>query len=262
MLWDEYYDGVTRWAASTAVSRMSQLESFGPPEEIVDAIDIIGYDDRKGATRLLKKALRAGVRFTGEQLSDLSSVCEEEVIRQAIQTAAPHFTAADLEALCGYEDDDVLIALAKKHHLPLPESLADWEYDAEPDMTPAELAAEYDYILDCLQNAHALLKKAYQFSLIDTSRKKRSATVAKYACIADAQTYISAALDAWSLLDIPSQDKQPLHGIWPNISNATMWQNYLFQGFFTNMLVKRQIRNVIKNIETAHRMIRRLRSAL
>ena len=125
-----------------------------------------------------------------------------------------------------------------------------------------ELAAAYDYILACLQNAHGLLKKAYQFSLIDTSSKERAATVVKYACIADAQSYISSALDSWNLLDVPHQDKLPLRGIWPNISNSTMWQNYLFEGFITNMLVKREIRKVMKNIDTALNMIRKLRNAL
>ena len=81
----------------------------------------------------------------------------------------------------------------------------------------------------------------------------------KYACIADAQSHIANALDAWNLLDVPSRDKQPLRGIWPNISNSTMWQNYLFEGFFTNLLVKREIRKVLENIETAHTAIRKLR---
>ena len=270
MLWEEYYDKLGDWATSTAVSRMSKLESFGPPDEIIDAINTIGFDDKKGATRLLKKAIAAGVKFTGDQLSELYLICDEDVINHAIQTSSPHFKTEDLDALYGFRDEEVLIDIAKKQKIRIPESLADYaevseedfEEDVEPPITAEELAAEYDYILDCLQNAHGLLKKAYQFSLIDTNRKKRAATVLKYACIADAQSYISAALDTWNLLDLPNQDKQPLRGIWPNISNSTMWQNYLFEGFFTNMLVKREIRKVMKNIEAAYNMIRKLRNNL
>ena len=84
----------------------------------------------------------------------------------------------------------------------------------------------------------------------------------KYAFIADAQSHIGKALDAWNLLEIPNYDKQPLRGIWPNISNSVMWQNYLFEGFLINMAVKRQIRTVMKNIETAYRLIRKLRDSL
>jgi hypothetical protein len=268
MLWEEYYDKLGDWATSTAVSRISRLESFGPPDEIIDVINTIGFDDEKGATRLLKKAIAAGVKFTGDQLSELYLICDEEVIDHAIQASSDHFKTADIEALYGFGDEEVLADIANKHKIQLPESLADYAetFEANPEdelpITPAELASGYDYILDCLQNAHGLLKKAYQFSLIDTNRKKRAATVVKYACIADAQSYLSTALDSWTLLDVPDQDKQPLRGIWPNISNSTMWQNYLFEGFLTNIMVKREIRNVLKNIETAYNLIRKLRSNL
>ena len=63
MLWEEYYDKLGDWATSTAVSRISKLESFGPPNEIIDAINTIGFEDEKGATRLLKKAITAGMEF-------------------------------------------------------------------------------------------------------------------------------------------------------------------------------------------------------
>lgn len=270
MLWEEYYDKLGDWATSTAVSRMSTLESFGPPDEIIDAINTIGFDDEKGATRLLKKAINAGVKFTGDQLSELFLICDEEVINLAIETSSRHFKTEDLDALYGFRDEEVLIDIANKQKIQIPESLADYaeafeedpEEDDAPPITSVELADVYDYILDCLQNAHGLLKKAYQFSLIDTNRKKRAATVVKYACIADAQSYISTALDSWNSLDIPNQDKQPLRGIWPSISNSTMWQNYLFEGFFTNMLVKREIRKVMKNIEAAYNMVQKLRNEL
>ena len=63
MLWEEYYDKLGDWATSTAVSRISKLESFGPPNEIIAAINTIGFEDEKGATRLLKKAITAGMEF-------------------------------------------------------------------------------------------------------------------------------------------------------------------------------------------------------
>ena len=270
MLWEEYYDKLGDWATSTAVSRMSGLESFGPPDEVIDAINTIGFDDEKGATRLLKKAIKAGVKFTGDQLSELYLICDENVINRAIQSSSCHFKTEDLDALYGFHDEEALIDIAKKQKIQIPESLADYadileedfEEDVEPPMTREELAAAYDYILDCLQNAHRLLKKAYQFSLIDTSRKKRAATVVKYANIADAQSYISAALDSWDELDAPNQSSPPLRGIWPNISNSTMWQNYLFEGFFTNLMVKREIRKVMANIENAYGIIQKLRNTL
>ena len=35
MQWDEYYEKIDEWANSTAVNRLSKLDSFGPPEEVV-----------------------------------------------------------------------------------------------------------------------------------------------------------------------------------------------------------------------------------
>ena len=192
------------------------------------------------------------------------------MINHAIQVSSHHFKTEDLDALYGFRDEEVLIDIANKQKIQIPERIADYaevceedlEEDVAPPITAEELASEYDYILGSPQNAHGLLKKAYQFTLIDTNRKKRAATVVKYACIADAQSYISTAFDSWNLLDIPNQNKQPLRGIWPNIRNSTMWKNYLFEGFFTNMLVKREIRKVMKNIETAYNMICKLRNSL
>ena len=45
MLWEEYYDKLGDWATSTAVNRMSKLESFGPPDQIIEAVESIALDD-------------------------------------------------------------------------------------------------------------------------------------------------------------------------------------------------------------------------
>lgn len=270
MLWDEYYDKLWDWATSTAVSRMSQLESFGPADEVIDAINHIGFDDEKGATRLLKKALAAGIKFTGDQLSDLFLICDEDVLNRAVLFSSDQFRTEDLDCLYGFSDEDVLLDIAKKQKLPLPEKLKQYAeniaYDPAEDipqpLTAGELADEYDYILECLTKAQHLLTRAYQFSLIDTAHRKRAATTMKYAFLAEAQSSIAAALDAWNSLDIPQKNKQSLGRIWPAIRNSTLWQNYLFEGFLTNLMVKRQIRTVRENIGSAIRTVRKLRNAL
>lgn len=272
MLWEDYYDKLGDWATSTAVSRISQLESFGPPDELVDAINQIGYDDEKGATRLLKKAISAGVKFTGDQLSELVLICDEEVLNHAIQFSSDQFGTDDLDALYGFRDAEVLIHIAEKQQIPLPDVLADFAaaitYDPEedacvdPPLTPAELIGEYDYILDCLARAHEYLRQAYRLSLIDAARKHRGATVLKYAQLVDAQPYISNAVAAWKQLKIPDKDADLLRDISPDISNSTMWQNYLFEGFFTNLIVKKRIHRVMKNLEHDYKVIQKLRNAL
>ena len=123
MQWEEYYEKVGQWATSTAVNKISQLESYGAPSEIIDAINTIGFDDSNGATRLLKKAINAGVKFSGEQLADLFLICDEEVVNRAIHFSADMFTSDDFENLYCVCDDDALVRLADKYELSLPEGL-------------------------------------------------------------------------------------------------------------------------------------------
>lgn len=272
MLWEEYYDKLADWATSTAVSRMSKLETFGPPDEVIDAINQIGFEDEKGATRLLKKAIAAGVKFTGDQLSELFLICDEEAIIRAVQFSSDQFSADDLDALFGFSDEEDLIRIAKKQRIPMPESLAEpadgsscdpeEEICYAPPLSPAQLIGEYDYILSCLDRAHRHLVQACKLSFIDTSRKKRGATVLKYANLADAEPCIRDAVAAWEQLEIPDKDECLFQGIELNIGNSTMWQNYFLEGFFTNLMVQKRIRRVMKNIERAYKAIQKMRNAL
>lgn len=266
MLWKEYYDNVGIWATSTAVSRMSRLESYGPPEEIIDAIETIGWDDSKGATRLLKKAIAAGVKFTGEQLAGLDLICEEAAVIRAIRSCADGFTSEDMDALFGCYDDDVLLEIAKDHNIPLTGDLAEYAQAMaevwEDDQPQETLADTYDDILNCLQTAFTLLKKAYQFSLIDTARKDRSATVIKYTYLADADTQIRCAISAWEMLDRKDRGNISLSDIRLGITDGMMWKNYLFEGFLSNFTIQKRIRTVMKRIEKAHSAIRKLRATL
>ena len=259
MLWDEYYDKLGDWATSTAVSRISKLENFGPTDEIIDAINTIGFYDEKGATRLLKKALAAGVRFSGEELDELSFFCDEDILTQAIQLSSHRLTTEDLERLYCSCDDEILKNIAKTQHIQLPEVFTE---EAEESLAPHELAEEYDYILNHLASAHNHLLRAYRLSTPVPNGKNRAVVIAKYACLAEAQPHIADALDGWSLLESPYHDRIPLHHIQLNIGNVTMWQNYFFNSFFTNLFVNRRIRDVIKNIEHAIRTLQALRSSL
>ena len=270
MLWEEYYDKLGDWATGTAVSRMSQLTTFGPPDEIIDAINTIGFDDEKGATRLLKKATAAGVKFSGDQLSELFLICGEDALNRAIQFSSDQFRTEDLDSLYGFSDEDVLTDIADKQHIPLPESLEDYaeiseddpEDDAEPAPAPEELAAAYDYILDRLYLARDHLVAASKLSFIDTAGKKRAATVLKYAKLSEAERELREAFASWVLLDFPGKDESLLSGLEVNFTNSTIWGNYLFEGYFTNLMVQKQIRRVLKNTETAYNEIRKLRSKL
>ena len=52
MTWEEYYDRYLDWAASTQVSRISQITIFGDPSQIWEVAQ--NYLDVKSANRLIK----------------------------------------------------------------------------------------------------------------------------------------------------------------------------------------------------------------
>lgn len=128
MRWKEYYDKVNDWETSTAVRRLSSLENIGPAGEVAEVITLIGFDDEKGATRLLQKAIEAGVVFTGENLVDIAGSCDEDVFKRALYVSASKFTAQDLENLYGMIDDEDVAEIARKFDLPVSDSIAD-EYE-------------------------------------------------------------------------------------------------------------------------------------
>lgn len=62
MTWAEYYEKTNDWSVSTSVKKLSVLENVGASNEIADVINILAFEDEKGATRLLNKAIVAGVK--------------------------------------------------------------------------------------------------------------------------------------------------------------------------------------------------------
>ena len=68
MTWEDFYDKFYEWADSTQVSRISQLTTFGSHEQVAEIVE--AYFDEKAASRLAKKAMAAGVRFTPAEIDD------------------------------------------------------------------------------------------------------------------------------------------------------------------------------------------------
>ena len=69
MTWEEFYEKFYEWADSTQVSRISQLTTFGSHEQVAEIIQM--YCDEKAASRLAKKAMAAGVRFTPAEIVEM-----------------------------------------------------------------------------------------------------------------------------------------------------------------------------------------------
>ncbi|MGN0513449.1 MAG: hypothetical protein ACI4GD_04150 [Lachnospiraceae bacterium] len=124
MTWDEFYEKSNYWAVSTIVNKIGSLEDMGVPDEIVDVLNIIGFEDKKGATRLLNRALQQGVKFSGENLVEICDSCSEEGFKNALYQSADKLTATDLEDMYGCIDDELIIDIAKKYQISAPGDIA------------------------------------------------------------------------------------------------------------------------------------------
>ena len=150
MRWSDYYEKINDWAVSTAVNKISSLEDMGAPDEIVDALNIIAFEDEKGATRLLNRAVQYGVKFSGENLAEIAGLCAEETFKKALHESAEAFTAQDLEDLYCCVDDELIVELAKRYKISAPADIAE-EYEEElcPDAgMPISWSRFYDAFYD------------------------------------------------------------------------------------------------------------------
>ena len=115
MTWDEYYEGFRGWAESTQISRLSTLTDFGSSDEVCEIA--INFYDEKIATRLIRKALDYGVKFTTDEIIELRNSVSEEIYTELVQANSNPYTHEKLDELYGFVDDKTIGKLAKKYKI-------------------------------------------------------------------------------------------------------------------------------------------------
>lgn len=134
MEWSEYYEKFDEWATSTQISRLSALTSYGPSDEVTEVAQ--GLMDETAASRLIRRALAAGVQFTAEEICELVDCCNAAVLNALLENSACAFTREQLEDLWGAVDDAVLEQTARRCRVKLFDD--DEEEDEEADGEPEE----------------------------------------------------------------------------------------------------------------------------
>lgn len=97
MTWEEYYSKFYGWATSTQIKRLpyAMLNADVNPAEIVDvARDIL---DEKAAGRLMKRAANVGIKFTAEQILELSECEADEGLHMILEASPCTFSQTQLE---------------------------------------------------------------------------------------------------------------------------------------------------------------------
>ena len=154
LTWETFYDRFYDWAESTQISNISKLENFGPSSEVCEiALDFM---DEKIATRFVKKALAAGVRFTAEEVVELDGSVSETLFLELAKTASTPFTADDLDTISLSLSEQDLKTIAKKNGLELDEDNCVIPEPNEMDAQVDQMLKDLDFIeekLGTFQNA-------------------------------------------------------------------------------------------------------------
>jgi len=114
MKWSEYYERYDDWQESTQYSRLASITDLGPESSPSSEItDCVQYVEEKTAIRLLKLALKNGVRFSGNEVADIVEYVtqDEKTVLSLFRTSdLTTYQAEDLERIlaCMGEEDSVL----------------------------------------------------------------------------------------------------------------------------------------------------------
>ena len=84
MTWAEYYDKFYDWSESTQISRLSSVKDFGPAGEVCEIAE--AFCDEKIASRLIRKALAAGVKFSSDDVTNLEGVITDDLFMELTQS--------------------------------------------------------------------------------------------------------------------------------------------------------------------------------
>ena len=101
MKWQDYYDRFWEWEESTQLNRISSLTDFTSSAEVAE-IAVDSCEDNL-AMKLVKRALSQGVRFSPEEIIELSCLVDEDLLSELVQSRKGKFNKSqfkELECLC------------------------------------------------------------------------------------------------------------------------------------------------------------------
>lgn len=114
MSWQEYYDGFYEWSPSTQRNYTYRLTGYGPAEEVWEIAQELECYDSAFAAKFLEKAFAAGVRFTPEQVLEMTCTVDKPFLgRLAEQTDVP-FDQDQLEEIYLLIDDRAFERISRR----------------------------------------------------------------------------------------------------------------------------------------------------
>lgn len=255
--WERFYNNYDNWTKAYAKKRFGALTSYGEEEELTEVICNLFDDDKAGASKYIRKMLDQGIIFSGDNLVEIAYVCDDLTARKAVLAAQYSLDEGLLEELYGVVDDSLIVQVAGKNGLKLPESIRE-----DIDLRKEELSEDYDYVLQCLREAHENLVLAYKLSIADAGSHKRSLSILKHACFIEAEPYIDKARVILDEINPEVQGILRMQSTKLNMGKRGIFHDVYVDGFVTNWMVQRRIKKLIQAVEDAHQEVMRARDRL
>lgn len=268
--WERFYNNYDNWSEGYAKARFDALTSYGNEDELIEVLGCLFSEDKAGANKYVRKMLDQGITFAGDNLIEVTFICDDSTIRKAVLAAQHRLDDEILEELYGVVDDSLIKQVAKKNGLRLPECMREdeeWETDtgvseADDNLTKEDLAGAYDYILECLFQAHERLITALKLSIADVGGNKRAVSIAKHAALLEAIPYIDEARCMLEDIESQVQDKLSVHDTRLNLGKHIIFHDVVGDGFITDWMVQRRIQKMVRVVEDAHKEVLKLKSKL
>lgn len=129
-------------------------------------------------------------------------------------------------------------------------------------MSKAELYDAYEYVLQCLSNAHEKMVLAYRLSISDVGSDKRSISIIKHACLSEAEPFVNEARLTLEENEAQVQDKISVQNTRLNMGKWIGFHDVYGDGFLTDWIVQRRIKKMIRAVEDAHKEVLKLKNKL
>lgn len=223
--------------------------------------------NKNAAIRLLRNAVEKKLKFISENLQDLYSwELDKELVTEALRNSAGRLTTEDIEEFYITVDDRILLEVCKKGNIPIPEDLREYDEEIQENetqrMNRTELLESYDYVLQCLYHAHEKMNVAFRLSMSDVGSKKQPISILKHACLMEAEPFIDEARATLEEIESQVQDKISVQNTRLNMGKWIVFHDVWGDGFFTDWMVQRRIRKMMKAVEEAYKDVQKLKEKL
>lgn len=95
--WKDFYEAYPSWTPKVFSERVKKLKTFGPSDEVFEVSNEFVKPDE--VTAFIKQAVAAGVRFTPDEIIEISYAVEQDYVPELVKHNASPFTAEALEYL-------------------------------------------------------------------------------------------------------------------------------------------------------------------